>query len=139
MIQTDKAAGKTLKAIREDNKRKEEQAIRDKCEAWAKEKFSEEKLVSWSNANKGLWYLPVLDEEGAIEACLILKPINRFILSFASTKIEEEGLYVFLEACMRECFIAGDEIILDDDDYFIPAAMKFNKILEGKKATLLKR
>lgn len=139
MIQTDKAAGKTLKAIREDNKRKEEQAIRDKCEAWAKEKFSEEKLVSWSNANKGLWYLPVLDEEGEIEACLILKPINRFILSFASTKIEEEGLYVFLEACMRECFIAGDEIILDDDDYFIPAAMKFNKILEGKKATLLKR
>jgi len=48
-------------------------------------------------------------------------------------------LYAFLEAAMRECFIEGDKEILDDDEYFIPAANAFNKILEGKKASLLKR
>jgi len=48
-------------------------------------------------------------------------------------------LYVFLEACMRECWVEGDICIMDDDEYFIPAAMKFNKILEGKKASFLKR
>ena len=139
MIQTDKTKGKNLKSIRDEAKQKEETHLRTKCESWAEEKFGKDQIIQWSNANKGLWYLPIQDEEGNIEACLILKPINRHILSFASTKIEDEGLYVFLEACMRECFVAGDEVILDDDDYFIPAAMKFNKILEGKKAALLKR
>ena len=96
-------------------------------------------MVAWSNQNKGLWYLPIVDYNGNIEKCLILRPITRHILSYASTKIEDEGLYTFLEAAMRECMIEGDSEILDDDEYFIPAAMQFNDIMKGKKAMLLKR
>jgi hypothetical protein len=74
-----------------------------------------------------------------IEALALMKPITRHILSYASTKITDEGLYAFLEAAMNECFVEGDRCIIDDDEYFIPAANSFNKILEGKKASLLKR
>ena len=139
MIKTDKTNGQSIKAIRERARQSEEKELREKCEAWAVEKFGEQQIKQWSNQNKGLWYLPIVDDDGNIEACLILKPINRHILSYASTKIDDEGLYVFLEACMRECFVEGDMVVIEEDDYFIPAAMKFNKILEGKKAALLKR
>jgi len=140
MIQTDNNKGKSIKEIRERERREEETALREKCQALANERYGEEQVVKWSNQHKGLWYLPVLDESGEdIEALALMKPINRHILSYASTKITDEGLYAFLEQCMRECFIAGDDFIIEDDEYFIPAAMKFNAILEGKKAALLKR
>jgi len=138
MIKTDKT-GNSIKEMKEREKQAKEADLRAKCEAWAMERFGNETVVNWSNKNKGLWYLPIVDDDGNIEACLILKPINRHILSYASTKISDEGLYVFLEACMRDCKVEGDDIILDEDEYFIPAAMQFNKILEGKKAAMLKR
>jgi hypothetical protein len=139
MIQTDNNKG-TIKEIRERERKEQETRLREQCQQLANERFTEEQVVKWSNQYKGLWYLPVMDESDEnIEVMALMKPINRHILSYASTKISDEGLYAFLEQCMRECFIAGDTSILDDDDYFIPAAMKFNAILEGKKAALLKR
>jgi hypothetical protein len=140
MIQTDTNKGSSIKDIRERERKEQETQLRDKCQALAYERYGEEQVIKWSNQHKGLWYLPVMDESGEnIEAIALMKPINRHILSYASTKITDEGLYAFLEQCMRECFIAGDQFIIDDDEYFIPAAMKFNAILEGKKAALLKR
>jgi hypothetical protein len=140
MIQTDNNKGSSIKEIRERELKDYETRLREKCQALAYERYGEDQVIKWSNGNKGLWYLPVMDEAGEnIEAIALMKPINRHILSYASTKITDEGLYAFLEQCMRECFITGDTSILDDDEYFIPAAMKFNAILEGKKAALLKR
>ena len=140
MIQTDNNNKGTIKEIRERERKEEEARLRELCRELAHERYGEEQVIKWSNQYKGLWYLPVMDESGEnIEAIALMKPITRNILSYASTKISDEGLYAFLEQCMRECFISGDTSILDDDDYFIPAAMKFNAILEGKKAALLKR
>lgn len=139
MIQTDNNKG-TIKEIRDRERKEEETRLRELCQQLAYERYGEDQVIKWSNQHKGLWYLPVMDESGDnIEAIALMKPITRNILSYASTKISDEGLYAFLEQCMRECFITGDNSILDDDDYFIPAAMKFNAILEGKKAALLKR
>ena len=113
---------------------------RAECEAFAIERFGEQRIKELSNANKGLWYLPVYDEEGeSIERLALMKPIDRNILSYASTKISDEGLYAFLESCMAECFVEGDRDIIDDDKYFLPASTAFNKILEGRKAAMLKR
>lgn len=120
-------------------RKEEEVKLRAKCEALAFEKYGEDEVKKWSNASKGLWYMPVINEDGSIEKMAIMKPIDRHILSLASTKIEDEGLYIFLEACMRECWVEGDKEILDDDEYFIPAAQKFNKIMESKKVAFLKR
>lgn len=140
MIQNDSSKGSTLKEIRKREKEDQDAKLRQLCEDLAIERYTEDQLKKWSNQNKGLWYLPVMGEDGeSIEALAIMKPINRNILSYASTKISDDGLYAFLEQCMRECWLEGDTSILDDDDFFIPAAMQFNKILEGKKATLLKR
>jgi hypothetical protein len=130
---------RAIKQMREKEKQVKDDAIKVKCEALAKERYGEEKVVSWSNTNKGLFYLPIMNDNDEIEKLGVLKPIDRNILSFASTKINDAGLYAFLEACMRECWIDGDTCILDEDEYFIPAANTFNKILEGKKAALLKR
>lgn len=117
-----------------------EQQLLAKCEEYAEQLLGgREALVKLSNLHKGLFYLPIEDEEGNIEKMGILRPIDRHILSHATTKLEDDGLYIFLEACMRECWLAGDDCILNDDDYFLPAAAKFNKMLEGKKATFLKR
>lgn len=140
MIKTD-ANKQTLAAIRKAERAAKEAAIKEQCERLAIERYGEERIIKQlSNNSGGIWYLPMFDEdETTIEKLAILKPIDRHILSYASTKIEGEGLYAFLESCMRECFLEGDREILDDDNYFIPAANVFNKILEGKKAYLLKR
>lgn len=140
MIKTEKRKGESVKQIRDRERKEKEQKLRDKCAKIANERFGEDKMKKWSVENQGLWFLPILDEDGEnIEAIAIMRPITRSILSYASTKIQDEGLYEFLEVAMRECFIEGDKSILDDDTYFIPAANQFNKILEGKKAALLKR
>ncbi|GGH78148.1 hypothetical protein HNQ91_003939 [Filimonas zeae] len=139
MVRTDIGKGSSLKEIRERERKEKDSSLREKCALLANERYGEDAVKKWSNANKGLFFLPLLDEEENIDKLAVLKPIDRHILSFASTKISDEGLYLFLEACMRECWIEGDKEILEDDEYFIPAANSLNKLIEGKKAVLLKR
>lgn len=132
----------SLKEFRKKEKEVADAKLRATCEALAIERYGEEAIKKLSNTHKGLWYLSVEgEEEGSISALAIMKPIDRHILSYASTKIEGEGLYAFLEACMRAVMIDGfyDESILEDEETFISCAGTFNKILEAKKATLLKR
>jgi hypothetical protein len=131
---------KTLKAIREQEQKEAEKKLREACNALAGEKWGEAQMRKWSNEHRGLWFLPIMEDDGkTIEKIALFKPIDRHILSYASTKVADEGLYLFLEACMRECWIAGDDEILDDEEYFLPAANKFNSIVDGKKASFLKR
>jgi len=139
MIQTEATKGESTKAIRKREKEAKEAELKKLCEELAVSKFTKEQLAKWSNQHKGLWYLPVLEENGSIKLMILMRPITRSILSYASTKIEEEGLYEFLEAAMRECYVAGDMAVIEDDEYFIPASQQFNKILKGYEAALLKR
>jgi hypothetical protein len=141
MIKTEHKKGASVKEIRERDRKEKEEKLREQCAKLANERYGEDTLKKWSVENKGLWFLPVMDGDTGetIEALAIMRPITRSILSYASTKIQDEGLYEFLEAAMRECFVEGDSKIMDEDEYFIPAANQFNKILEGKKAALLKR
>lgn len=141
MIKTD-ANKNSLKEIRDRDRKEKEAEIKTMCEAIAVERLGgHEALIKLSNKHQGIWYLPIMDDEGGIEKMAILKPIDRHILSFASTKMEDEGLYIFLEAAMRQCFHEefSDMEILDDDKYFLPASGQFNKLIEGKKAFMLKR
>lgn len=135
---SDNNQNKNLKQIKAAEAAAKEAALKTKCEAIAKERYGED-VEKWQKTYGGMWFLPVIDENENIEKLGILKPISRHILSHASTKIEDEGLYMFLEACMRECWIDGDTELLDEDEYFIPAAMKFNKIMESKKVAFLKK
>ncbi len=130
----------SLKSMRLKDKEKTEKAEQEICEAYAQEKYTNEQLEKLSKENKGLWYLIVWNEAGtAVEAMALMRPITRVILGYATTKMTDSGLYGFLEAAMRECWVDGDERILDDDEFFLPASNSFNKIVEGKKSSLLKR
>lgn len=145
-IQTGANRG-TVKEMKARAQAAKDAEIKQKCEAIAIERLgSLDALVKLSNQHKGLWFLPIVTEDGEIEKLALMRPIDRTILSYASTKLGDDGgLYDFLEAGMRECIITDDNKlisdmeIIEDDDYFIPAANSFNKILEGKKASLLKR
>ncbi len=129
----------TMKEMQKLEKEKEAKALLEKCNARADELYGAKAMAQWSNANQGLWFLPIIDEEGNIEKMMIFKKIDRNILSYASTKLETDGAYVFIEQCMRDCYIAGDMEIIEDDDYFLPAMSKFQAMIEGKKAAMLKR
>lgn len=139
MIITNQQSKLTLKELKAKEAKEKDEELKAKSAALAEERYTKEQIHAWSNQFGGIWFLPVINEDGSIEKLALMKPINRHILSHASTKIEDEGLYSFLEACMRECWLEGDKEILEDDDYFIPSAMKFNKIMEGKKVAFLKR
>lgn len=139
MISTEEKKGASIKEIRKRENEAKEKELREKCEALALERFGKETIVTWSNANKGLWYMPILNEDGSIKLLGIFKPITRSILSYASTKIQDEGLYEFLEAAMRECWVDGDIEILDEDEYFLAASQEFNKILKSWNVGFVKR
>jgi hypothetical protein len=142
MIQNNSSNKNSLKEIKDREKAEREAQVRTLCEEIAaKRAGGSEALIAISNKSKGLWYLPALTDEGQIDKLLVMKPIDRNILSFASTKITDEGLYAFLEAAMRECIIAelSDDDMMSNDEYFISAANSFNKIMDGKKTMLVKR
>lgn len=141
MIKTNEKKYDSIKEIRERERLEKEAKIKEQCEAIAQERYGPQAMAGWSNEHKGLWFLPIMnaEDQDKVEFLLVLKPINRGILSYATTKIADEGLYSFLEQCMRECKVAGDDCVLDDDEFFLPAANKFNAIIEGRKAAMIKR
>lgn len=137
-----KASQLSVKQLKEKDKAAKEVVLREMCEKFAVDKYTENVIKTLREKHKGIWYLPILseDEDGNefIEKMAIMKPITRSILSYADAKLSDGGLYDYLEFCMRECMVEGDEEIIEDDECFIPAANKFNAILDGKKAALIK-
>lgn len=132
----------SMKALRDKERTEKEAALKILCEERAIELLgSKDALLQLSNKHKGIWYLPICDasDEATIEVMAIMKPIDMAILSYASTKVEDEGIMEYFRSCLVECFIAGDTVILEDENYTIPACFKIQKIIEGKKAFLLKR
>ncbi len=138
MFQTD-ANKSAIKSMRAKEKAEHDEALKAKCKVYANQKFGEEELNKLSNTHKGLWFLPILDDDDEITAIGILKPIDRNIMNYASTKVNDEGLFTFLEVILRSCWVAGDDEIKEDEETFIAAANALNKIVENKKAALVKR
>ncbi len=134
-------AKENLKARRKRERLEKEAELRKMCEAHAIDVFGEKQIKKWSNEHKGLWYLPARDpdDDTKIIKLGIFKKIDREALNYASTKIEDNGLYNFLECAMNECWIGGDREIIENDDYFLAASQKFNKMMEGYNVDLIKR
>ncbi len=130
----------TVKEIRKREAEEKNAKLRSMCEAYAKERFTEKAVIEASNKHGGLFYLPILnDDETEIEKFAAFSPINRHVLSYATTKLADGGMYVFIEQVMRDTFVFGDMEIIDDDKYFLSAAEVINKIIDAKKAAFVKR
>lgn len=90
-----------------------------------------EELASLRKAHGSIFKLVVGDK-----AC-ILKTPDRKILSFASVAAAKDPMN-FNEVLLKNCFVAGDKEIKDDDAYFLGAASKIAEIIEVKEASLEK-
>jgi acyl-coenzyme A synthetase/AMP-(fatty) acid ligase len=71
------------------------------------------------------------------DKCCILKTPNRKILSYATTASQKDPLK-FNEVILKNCFVAGDTEIKDDDSYFLSAGKQLVDIIEVKESRLEK-
>jgi hypothetical protein len=71
------------------------------------------------------------------DKCCFLKKPSRKTLGYAS-KASESNPLAFNEVILRECFVAGDTEIRDDDDYFLGASQKISQLIVVKNAELEK-
>lgn len=70
------------------------------------------------------------------KACLLKKP-TRKVLSMASSVASKDPMK-FNEIILKNCWVAGDEEIKTNDDYFLGASQKIAEIIEFKEAELVK-
>lgn len=66
-----------------------------------------------------------------------LKKPNRKTLSYAMTQMQTNPL-AFAEVILKQCFLAGDEEITTNDDYFLGASSQLEGLMEVKSAELKK-
>lgn len=71
------------------------------------------------------------------DKCAIMKTPDRKILSFATKSAEKDPL-AFNEALLKNCFVAGDTEIRDDDAYFLGASQKLSDLVQIKESSLVK-
>ncbi len=130
----------SLKELEAKAAQEEELRVKELAEKEAVKRYTAEQLKKWQSENDGIWFLPFLTEDGkSIDKMLVLKSVDRNVLSFAMTKMEDEGMYGFLESAMREHTLDGDAEIFEDEDLFLGASKVFQKAMEGRKAFMLKR
>jgi hypothetical protein len=65
------------------------------------------------------------------------KKPTRKTLMYASSMLNSNPLR-FNEILMKECWLGGDECIINDDDYFLAVSGKLGEIIEVKNAELKK-
>jgi len=94
-------------------------------------KLSEQEIEALKQKHKTVFELVVDDA-----VCYLRKP-GRQDLSAASSLSNGDGL-LFNEQILNDCWLAGDERIKNDDDYFLSASAKISGLLETKVAELKK-
>jgi hypothetical protein len=115
----------SLKKIQAREKYLKEQKQHEECRTLAIEKFGEEEFIKMKKANPGLFFLPIMNNEGEIQKMALMKPVDPHI-----TKICAQA---YVKAAMQECFIEGDKDILEENEFQAQAAEGFLEIMKSKK------
>jgi len=68
--------------------------------------------------------------------CFIHKPGRQVIDAAMSASTKRNSL--FNETLMRNCWLAGDKIIMEDDDYFMGASSQLDTVITYKTAEIKK-
>jgi hypothetical protein len=92
---------------------------------------TKEQIAEWKEKHGDIFRITVEDK-----SCYLKKP-NRKTLGYAATAAKENPLK-FNEVILRDCWLAGDEEIRTDDELFLSASSKIEKIIETKHAELEK-
>ena len=90
-----------------------------------------ENIEKWKKEHGDVFLIEVEDKK-----CYLKKP-DRKTLSLAMTKAQTNPL-AFAEIIMKNCWLAGDECMREDDTYFFAASSKLDALVEVKTAEIKK-
>lgn len=104
-----------------------------------------EVIAAWKKENpRGVWILTVFkdDEEDTDPDAVaesktgyVRKPTRQELSAAMTLKNDPLGQ---AENILRDCWLGGDEELLEDEDYFQGAVSKFSEIMEVRKAEIKK-
>ncbi|MCZ2393054.1 MAG: hypothetical protein LC105_04245 [Chitinophagales bacterium] len=95
------------------------------------EKLSQEE-INQLKAKHGALHLLEVEDKWAI-----LKNPSRKTLSYASSVASKDPIK-FGEILLKDCMVAGDDEIQNEDAYFLAASAKVAELIKVKEATLVK-
>lgn len=108
-----------------------------KFEANTKIDLSPEEIVAFKKEYGKLYNLRVKsDENDSIEAqCFIHKPTRQVLdLAASSSKTKDSK---FNETILKNCWLAGDKSIVENDDHFYAVSKQLNSVIKFKEAELV--
>ena len=88
-------------------------------------------IAEWKKKH-GTVYLVTADDKKAY-----LKKPDRATIAFAMTKVQSDPLQ-FSEIILQNCWLAGDEELKSNDDYFLAVSSQLDKLIEVKTAEIKK-
>lgn len=94
---------------------------------------TQEQIEEWKKDHVDVYQITV-EEDG--KTCYLRKP-TRKELSFASSAGTQDPMK-FNEMILKNCWLHGDEEILTNDSLFLAVSTQLDKVLEFKKAELVK-
>jgi len=94
-------------------------------------KVSKEQIAAWKKKYGSVFRIRVEDKEA------YLRPPTRRDISYATTAGQSDPI-AFNEMILKNCWLGGDEEIMNDDAYFLAASSQLDKLIEIKTATLEK-
>lgn len=97
--------------------------------------YTDEQFQEWEKKyGKGKVFELTIEDKRAV-----LRKPDRKALSFATTGSSGgKDPMKFNEVILNQCWIAGDEEIREDDDYFLAACPVLEGLMEAKQAELKK-
>lgn len=95
---------------------------------------TEETVAKWKKEHGRVWELDVPVRDKVHRG--YLRKMKRHEFSRASTFISRDEPYKLGEYALENCWLGGDEEILNDEDLFIGAAFQAGQIFDFPKGTI---
>jgi hypothetical protein len=92
---------------------------------------TQEQIDAWKKKHGQVFKIEVEDK-----VCFLKKPDRKTIS--AASAIGQKNPIKFAETILQNCWLAGDEEIKEDDDYFFAVSGELDQLLEFKNAELKK-
>lgn len=92
---------------------------------------TETQIQAWKKQYGDVYEITIEDKR-----CYIRKP-DRRVLGLA-TSVGQKNPMKFNEVILYNCWLAGDEDIKTNDDYFLAAASRLEEVIEIKEAEIKK-
>jgi hypothetical protein len=90
-----------------------------------------EQIEEWKKKHGSIFELTVEDK-----SCLVRKPTLKELS--AASAVGQKDPFAFNRVILTNCWLAGDEEIKTNDDYFLAASGQLGAVIEVKEAAIKK-